>query len=116
MRPITVLGFTNRSLRAQVNHLLGTEYGTNQLGYDLARLRRNGLIERNPAVTSTSSPRTANGSPYFAPKCSKHCYAHYWPRINHSGHCNYAAPSPPWTITSAAKYIQPGPASLPENS
>lgn len=45
---VTVLGFTNRSLRAQVNHLLGTDYSTNQMSYDLARLRRNGLIERQP--------------------------------------------------------------------
>ncbi|MGI5517456.1 hypothetical protein [Streptomyces sp. CA-106131] len=42
----TVVGFTNRSLRAQVSALLGTPYSTNQMGYDLARLRRNGLIRR----------------------------------------------------------------------
>jgi len=40
------LGFTNRSLRAQVSRLLGVAYSTNQAGYDLARLRLNGLIER----------------------------------------------------------------------
>ena len=39
-------GFTNLSLRAQVNHLLGAAYSMNQMSYDLARLRRNGLIER----------------------------------------------------------------------
>jgi hypothetical protein len=41
-----VLGFTNRSLRAQVSRLLGQDYGINQMSYDLGRLRLNGLIER----------------------------------------------------------------------
>ena len=41
-----VLDFTNRSLRAQVSRLLGADYSTNQMSYDLARLRLNGLIER----------------------------------------------------------------------
>lgn len=43
---LNALGFTNRSLRAQVNHLLGAAYTVNQMSYDLARLRLNGLIER----------------------------------------------------------------------
>ncbi len=43
---LTALGFTHRSLRARVRHLPGTGYSTNQMSYDLARLRRNGLIER----------------------------------------------------------------------
>ena len=43
---LNALGFTNRSLRAQVNHLLGAAYTINQMSYDLARLRLNGLIER----------------------------------------------------------------------
>ncbi|WP_448072487.1 hypothetical protein [Georgenia yuyongxinii] len=45
---LNALGFTNRSLRAQVNHLLGVAYTVNQMSYDLARLRLNGLIERIP--------------------------------------------------------------------
>lgn len=48
---LNALGFTNRSLRAQVSHLLGvpvTAYTVNQASYDLARLRLNGLIERRP--------------------------------------------------------------------
>jgi hypothetical protein len=44
----TVVGFTNRSLRAQVSGLLGLGYTVNQMSYDLARLRLNGLIERLP--------------------------------------------------------------------
>ena len=43
---LNALGFTPRSLRAQVNRLLGAAYTTNQMSYDLARLRLNGLIER----------------------------------------------------------------------
>jgi len=44
----TVVGFTNRSLRAQVSAQLGTAYTRNQMSYDLARLRRNDIIERLP--------------------------------------------------------------------
>jgi len=47
-----VVGFTNRSLRAQVTALLGTRYTVNQMSYDLARLRRNGLIERLPQTNT----------------------------------------------------------------
>jgi hypothetical protein len=45
---LNALGFTNRSLRAQVSHLLGVTYTVNQMSYDLARLRLNCLIERRP--------------------------------------------------------------------
>jgi hypothetical protein len=45
---LNALGFTNRSLRAQVSRLLGVPYTVNQASYDLARLARNGLIERRP--------------------------------------------------------------------
>ena len=44
----TVAGFTNRSLRAQVATLLGGPYSTNQMSYDLRRLRLKGLITRLP--------------------------------------------------------------------
>jgi hypothetical protein len=43
---LNAIGFTNRSLRAQVSQLLGKAYTVNQMSYDLARLRLNGLIER----------------------------------------------------------------------
>ena len=43
---LNALGFTNRSLRAQVSQLLGAAYTVHQMSYDLARLRLNGLIER----------------------------------------------------------------------
>jgi hypothetical protein len=52
---LNALGFTNRSLRAQVSHLLGvptTGYSVNQASYDLARLRLNGLIGRRPGTNT----------------------------------------------------------------
>src|SRR3954447_20905052 len=47
-----VTGFTNRSLRGHVAGLLGTDYSTSQMSYDLRRLRLHGLIERR-ARTNT---------------------------------------------------------------
>ena len=47
-----VAGFTNPSLRAQVNALRGSTYTADQMGYDLQRLRLNGLIERIHATNT----------------------------------------------------------------
>jgi hypothetical protein len=49
---LNALGFTNRSLRAQVSHLLGVAYSVNQMSYDLARLRLKGLITRRPGTNT----------------------------------------------------------------
>jgi DNA-binding transcriptional ArsR family regulator len=49
---LNVLGFTNRSLRALVSHLLAVPYSINQMSYDLSRLRSNGLIERRPSTNT----------------------------------------------------------------
>jgi hypothetical protein len=43
-----VTGITNKSLRAWMTGLLGKPYTMSQASYDLARLRRNGLITRRP--------------------------------------------------------------------
>ena len=43
-----VTGFTNKSLRGLVAGQLGCEYTTNQMTYDLRRLRLHGVIERLP--------------------------------------------------------------------
>jgi hypothetical protein len=43
---LNAVGFTSRSLRAQVSPLLGQAYTVNQMSYDLGRLRLNGVIER----------------------------------------------------------------------
>ena len=58
-----VTGITNRSLRALMTGLPGAPYGMTQASYDLARLRRNGLITRQPTPTPTTSPPTAWPSP-----------------------------------------------------
>ena len=50
-------GFTNRSLRGLVAGLLGHDYTTGQMTYDLRRLRLHGLIERIPRTnTYTLTP------------------------------------------------------------
>jgi hypothetical protein len=52
-----VTGFTNQSLRGLVAGLLGTDYSTNQMSYDLRRLRLHGLITRVPhSNTYTLTP------------------------------------------------------------
>ena len=52
-----VTGITNRSLRALVAGHLGTDYSTQQMTYDLRRLRLHGLIERTPHTnTYTLTP------------------------------------------------------------
>jgi hypothetical protein len=43
-----VAGFTNKSLRGLVAGLLGCEYSSSQMTYDLRRLRLHGVIERVP--------------------------------------------------------------------
>jgi hypothetical protein len=47
-----VTGFTNKSLRGQVAGLLGRDYSSPQVSYDLRRLRLHGLIERVPGTNS----------------------------------------------------------------
>ena len=47
-----VAGFTNHSLRGLVAGLLGRDYSTNQMTYDLRRLRLHGLIERIPRTNT----------------------------------------------------------------
>ena len=52
-----VTGFTNKSLRGLVAGLLGSDYSTNQMSYDLRRLRLHGIIER---VESTNTYRVTD--------------------------------------------------------
>ena len=47
-----VSGFTNKSLRSLVAGLLGADYTTTQMTYDLRRLRLHGLIERLPRTNT----------------------------------------------------------------
>ena len=48
-----VTGITNKSLRALVTGLLGTDYSMNQASYDLARLRLTVSSPASRAATST---------------------------------------------------------------
>ena len=48
----TVIGFTNKSLRASVSQLLGGPYSAAQMTYDLRKLRLKGLITRIPHTNS----------------------------------------------------------------
>jgi hypothetical protein len=45
-------GLTNKSLRGHVAGLLGRDYSSSQMSYDLRRLRLHGLIERTPGTSS----------------------------------------------------------------
>ena len=56
---MAVSGITNKSLRAWMTGLLAVPYSMNQASYDLARLRRNGLIER--IARSNTYRLTADG-------------------------------------------------------
>ena len=47
-----VTGFTNKSLRGHVAGLLGRDYSSSQMTYDLRRLRLHGLIERVPRTNT----------------------------------------------------------------
>jgi hypothetical protein len=49
---LNAVGFTSRSLRAQVSRLLGAAYTVNQMSYDLGRLRLNGVIERREGTNT----------------------------------------------------------------
>ena len=59
-------GFTNRSLRGLVAGLLGHDYTTGQMTYDLRRLRLHGLIERIPHTnTYTLTPDGVRVAVFF---------------------------------------------------
>jgi hypothetical protein len=45
---LSATGFTNKHLRVLIAGLLGSDYRSNQMTYDLRRLRLNGLIRRIP--------------------------------------------------------------------
>jgi len=84
---LNALGFTNRSLRAQVSHLLGLSYTVNQASYDLARLRLNGLIERRPGTNTYDLTADGQRVAIFYTKVHDHLL---WPLIAAD-----APPAPP---------------------
>ena len=59
---LNALGFTHRSLRAQVNRLLGAAYTLNQASYDFARLRLTRTSPPTGNASQSSTPRSTTGS------------------------------------------------------
>ena len=58
-----VTGFTNKNLRGKVAGLLGRDYSSSQMSYDLRRLRLLQLVERSAGTNSYTLTQTAPGSP-----------------------------------------------------
>jgi hypothetical protein len=87
-----VVGFTNRSLRAQVSGLLGGAYSSAQMTYDLRRLRLKGLIRRiertNRYVLTPDGVRMA----VFYTKLHNRLLGPYWPPTGHQPHPSFATP------------------------
>ena len=108
-----VTGITNRSLRALMTGLLGVPYGMNQASYDLARLRRKGLITVARTPTPTTSPPTDCGSPCSTPRCTPASSPRSSPPTNPRPHPNSAPHSTPSTDTSTEDSPQPGCPSSP---
>ena len=83
------LGFTNRSLRAQVSQLLGAppgQYTRNQMSYDLARLRRKDLIIKRPGTNTYDLTATVNASRCSTPRSTTRSSAHSSPPTSHPRH------------------------------
>ena len=91
---LNALGFTNRSLRAQVSQLLGADYTTHQISYDLTRLGINGLIHRRqpPNQHLPASPPTANGLRSSTPRSTTGSYDRYVPPTSHPRRASPAKP------------------------
>ena len=64
---LAATGFTNKSLRALIAGLLGSDYPPGQMTYDLRRLRLAGLSTASRTATATPSPTTASASPSSTP-------------------------------------------------
>ena len=87
-----VTGFTNKSLRRQVAGLLGRDYSSSQMSYDLRRSRLHGLIEREP--TPIPSLQMGSESPLLAPSCTLACSVHSSTATNPLHLSSFAGPSP----------------------
>jgi hypothetical protein len=91
----TVVGFTHRSLRAQVSAQLDIPYTRNQMSYDLARLRRNRIIQRLPHTNTYVLTATGSAWPSSAPKSRNGCCGHCWPPTSHRHHEHSVKPCAP---------------------
>jgi hypothetical protein len=113
---LNALGFTHRSLRAQVTRLLGAAYSTSQMSYDLGRLRLNELIERLGATNTYLLTPDGQRVALFYTKIHTGCCARFSQRTPRPHRPSYATPSPPSTGTSAPTSTMPASAAPPENS
>ncbi|MGB5757848.1 MAG: hypothetical protein WBM50_13105, partial [Acidimicrobiales bacterium] len=93
----TVTGFTNQSLRGLVAELLGSDYGANQMSYDLRKLRLHGLIEKIPGTNTYHLTSEGTRSALFYTKIRDRLLS---PLLN-AGH---QPPAPP-QLRRALKHI-----------
>src|SRR3954464_15194151 len=63
-----VTGFTNKSVRGLVAGLLGHDYTTSQMTYDLRRPRLHGLVERSPHTNTYTVTPDGTRVAIFYPK------------------------------------------------
>ena len=97
-----VTGFTNKSLRGHVAGLLGRDYSSSQMSYDLRRLRLHGLIERQSGHQHLHPhARRASGSPSSTPSSRAACSARSSRPTNPRRRSSSVAPSAPSTTSSA---------------
>ena len=95
-----VAGFTNKSLRSLVAGLLGADYTSAQMTYDLRRLRLHGLITRLPGTHTYVTTPTACASPPSPPSSVPACSRRSSPPTVRRHPLRSAAPSRPWTALS----------------
>jgi hypothetical protein len=77
------VGFTHRSMRAQVTALLGQTYSASQMSYDLTRLRRKGLIQRLPRSHTYVLTNDGSASRSSTPSSTTGCCTRCWPPTPH---------------------------------
>lgn len=99
---INTLGFTHRSQRARVTNLLGTGCSTNQMSYDLARLRCKGLVERRPHSNTYDITAEGQRVALSTPRSTTGSCVRYWKLTSHPHRNHYARPWQLSTATSAA--------------
>ena len=87
-----VTGFTNKSLRGQVAGLLGRDYSSSQMSYDLRRLRLHGLIDPSSGHELLHPhPRRASASRSSTPSSTPGCSDHSSRRTNLPRHLSCVA-------------------------
>lgn len=103
-----VAGFTNKSLRGLVAGLLGRDYTTNQMTYDLRRLRLHGLIERVPKTnTYVLTPEGLRVAVFYTKLHGRLLRPLAPPPTNRQPLSSYAAPWPPSIVSSPTTSTAP---------